>query len=112
MVIIIIIISSSSSSSIIILFIHLFIYLFICLFVWFCVCVCLFVCLFVVLQWISLTSSSGLKRCVAFGPRTVVLLLYRRTTYEALGAILCIFRVILQSSVCLHHSNTKRMFEY
>ena len=55
-------------------------YLFICLFV------CLFVSLFVLLQWISLTLSSGLIRCVAFDPRAVVLLLYRRTTYEALGA--------------------------
>ena len=50
----------------------------------------LFVCLFVVLlQWISLslTLSSGLIRCVAFGPRAVVLLSYRRMTYEAHGAI-------------------------
>ena len=69
----------SSSISFIILFI--FIYLFVCLFV------CLFVSLFVLLQWISLTLSSGVIRCVAFDPRAVVLLLYRRTTYEALGAI-------------------------
>ena len=72
MVIIIIIIITCSSSSIII-FIYLFIYL--------------FVCLFVLLQWISLTLSSGLIRCVAFGPRAVLLFLYRRMTYEALGAI-------------------------
>ena len=56
-------------------------YLSICLFV------CMFVCFFVLLQWISLTLSSGLMRCVAFDPRAVELLLYRRTTYEALGAI-------------------------
>ena len=60
MVIIIIIIISSSS--IIILFIYLF--------------VCMFVCVFVLLQWISLTLSSGLIRYVAFDPRAVVLLLY------------------------------------
>ena len=50
-------------------------------------CAFIFFYLFVLLQWISLTLSSGLIRCVAFGPRAVVLLLYRRTTYEALGAI-------------------------
>ena len=47
----------------------------------------MFVCFFVLLQWISRTLCSGLIRCVAFDPRAVVLLLYRRMTYEALGAI-------------------------
>ena len=59
-------------------------YLFVCLYV------CLFLC-FTPVDILNLIFRFDL-RCVAFDPRAVVLLLYRRTTYEALGAI---FRIIL-----------------